>query len=237
MAVFAVVPVKRLSVSKRRLSGVLNPQERRLLTLAMLEDVLTALKASTAVQEIVVVSNDLNVQDVVDKLGVSYFAVDQSGLNPAIEEATKWCIRNHADSVLVVPADIPLVSAQDIDEIVTLGSEGKSVVLSPSTDGGTNTLFKCPPNLVPARFGIGSSAKHAKEAYNKGVCVKLHCSIGITTDIDSLEDLKKIFEVKNNTVTKRVLGQIGWTAGDERGIKPLMRQVKPQSFVAQKVRK
>jgi 2-phospho-L-lactate/phosphoenolpyruvate guanylyltransferase len=223
LAVFAVVPVKRLCFSKRRLSGVLNPQERRLLTLAMLEDVLTALKLSTAVQEIVVVSNDLNVQEVADKFGVSHFSVDQPGLNPAIEEATKWCIRNHADSVLVVPADIPLVSAQDIDEIVALGSEGKSVVLSPSTDGGTNALFKCPPNLVPARFGLGSSAKHAKEAYNKGVCVKLHYSIGIANDIDSSEDLKKIFEVENNTMSKRVLEQIGWTMSDKRYMKPLMK--------------
>ncbi len=43
MLVYAVVPVKGLGVSKERLSTVLSPQERKELTLAMLEDVLTAL--------------------------------------------------------------------------------------------------------------------------------------------------------------------------------------------------
>ena len=73
MAVFAVVPVKRLNVSKRRLSAVLNPEERSLLTVAMLEDVLAALKAST-VHETVVVSNDSVVREVADRFGFSYFS-------------------------------------------------------------------------------------------------------------------------------------------------------------------
>jgi len=57
LVVYAIVPVKRLGVSKRRLSKFLSSQERKVLTIAMLEDVLRALKASM-VSEIVVVSSD-----------------------------------------------------------------------------------------------------------------------------------------------------------------------------------
>ena len=57
MVVYAIVPVKRIGVSKRRLSESLSPQERKSLTVAMLEDVLKALKASV-VTKVLVVSND-----------------------------------------------------------------------------------------------------------------------------------------------------------------------------------
>jgi 2-phospho-L-lactate guanylyltransferase (CobY/MobA/RfbA family) len=61
LTLYAVVPVKKLGVSKRRLSTVFTPQERKQLTLAMLEDVLAALKAS-AVDKILVIGEDPRVQ-------------------------------------------------------------------------------------------------------------------------------------------------------------------------------
>ncbi len=98
LAVFAIVPAKKLDVSKRRLSSVLFPSERRSLTLAMLEDVLTALKASV-VDEIVIASDDPVIHEVADRFGVSYFSASAVGLNIAVEEATNWCVRKHADRV------------------------------------------------------------------------------------------------------------------------------------------
>ena len=44
MSVYAVVAVKGLGTSKKRLSSVLSLQERNELTLAMLEDVLSVLR-------------------------------------------------------------------------------------------------------------------------------------------------------------------------------------------------
>src|SRR5208283_379288 len=174
MFVYAVVPVKSLGASKNRLSSVLSPQERRQLTLAMLEDVLSALQTSV-VDDTVVVSNDLTVHDVVGKFGAMYLAQKTSGLNSAIEEATEWCLQEGAEAVLVLPADIPLLSPADVDRIVKLGNyEKQTVVLSPSYDGGTNSLFQSPLNLIRVCFGPRSFAKHIKEAQNKGVCVRFY---------------------------------------------------------------
>ena len=134
MFVYAVVPVKSLGASKNRLSSVLSPQERSQLTLAMLEDVLNALQTST-VNNTVVVSNDLTVHDVVDKFGAMYLVQKTSGLNSAIEEATEWCVKEGAEAILVLPADIPLLSSADVDRIVELGNcKEQTVVLSPSYD-------------------------------------------------------------------------------------------------------
>jgi 2-phospho-L-lactate/phosphoenolpyruvate guanylyltransferase len=207
MVVYAIVPVKRLGVSKRRLSKFLSPQERKFLTIAMLEDVLNTLKSS-AVSEIVVVSNDQNVRVIADRFGASFLSPNRYGLNPAVEEAVVWCLSNQADSVLVVPADLPLLSVMDVNHIVELGSTSKpAVVLSPSENGGTNALFQSPPNLIRMFYGPLSFAKHIKEAQNKGVSVKLHQSESLATDIDSAEDLGKLMKTTNNIASRKVLDQ------------------------------
>jgi 2-phospho-L-lactate guanylyltransferase (CobY/MobA/RfbA family) len=100
MAIFAVIPVKNLSISKKRLSSVFSPQERSMLTLAMLQDVLKALQQSV-VDDIVVIGNDDVVERMADKFGAFYIEANQDGLNPAIEEAVDWCVREQADWVLV----------------------------------------------------------------------------------------------------------------------------------------
>ncbi|MFB3887864.1 MAG: 2-phospho-L-lactate guanylyltransferase [Candidatus Bathyarchaeia archaeon] len=207
MAVFAVVPVKSLGVSKRRLSALLSPQERKLLTLAMLEDVVRVLQASV-VRETVVVSNDPDVHEVAARFGVRYLSAAHSGLNPAIEEATELCVQSQAESVLVIPADVPLLKPRDIDCTVGLGSDGETVVLSPSSTGGTNVLFRKPPNAIAANFGPRSFVNHFREARRRGLRVRFFYSVGTGTDIDSAEDLKKLFEVQNNTLSKHVLEQM-----------------------------
>jgi 2-phospho-L-lactate guanylyltransferase len=207
MFVYAVVPVKSLGASKKRLSSVLNPQERSQLTLAMLEDVLSALQTST-VDHTVVASNDLTVHDAVDKFGVMYLTQKTSGLNSAIEEATEWCMQEGAEAVLVLPADIPLLSPADVDRIVKLGKyEEQTVVLSPSYDGGTNALFQSPLNLIRVCFGSRSFAKHIKETQSKGVCLRLYYSRNVATDIDSAEDLSKLLKTESNIACRRVLDQ------------------------------
>ena len=208
--VFAIVPVKRLGVSKRRLSKFLSPKERKFLTIAMLEDVVGALKSST-IHEIVVVSSDPSVRMVADKFEVSFFSPSRNGLNPAIEEAIAWCMQKQADSVLVVPADIPLLSFEAVNKIVELGNcDGSTVVLSPSNDGGTNALFLKPPNILFANFGNRSFAKHFKQAQNKGISVKLHYSTSIVLDVDCEEDLLKLFESPIANNSKRFLEEIGF---------------------------
>ena len=71
MSVYAVVAVKGLDTSKKRLSSVLSPQERTQLTLAMLEDVLNALQTST-IDKIVIVSNDFSLRDFAGKFSAAH---------------------------------------------------------------------------------------------------------------------------------------------------------------------
>lgn len=206
MVVIAVVPVKGLSLSKKRLSAILSLQERRLLTAAMFEDVVTALKSST-VDKIAAISSDPIIRATANKFAVPCLSENRTGLNPIIEEATKWCTEMKSDSMLVLPADIPLVSPKDINKITEMGIDNASVVISPSKNGGTNALLRKPPNIIEARFGSNSFIRHLKEATRKYVSISIYCSKGIVCDIDFAEDLKYL-ENENATATSQVLNQI-----------------------------
>ena len=207
MSVYAVVPVKSPLKSKTRLSVVLSLQERQSLALFMLEDVLKALKSSV-VYQICVISSDVIVQALSNKSRVEYLPESQLGLNQAIMQATEWCIKNNAESIFVLPADIPLITQEDINQIVKLGSEKTSVVISPSANGGTNALFQKPPNLIPACFGLHSFMKHVNKATAKKISIKFYCSKRVTLDIDSLSDLKNFLSIKSQTMSRRFLEQI-----------------------------
>ena len=101
------------------------------------------------------------------------------------------------------------LNAKEINRIIQLAESGTvAVVLSQSRNGGTNALYQNPPRLIPACFGPGSFLNHIREAYERGVSIRLHFSPQLAADIDSAEDLTSLFETENNTVCKRVLQQI-----------------------------
>jgi len=210
VAIYAIIPVKNLADSKMRLSTVFTPQEREKLTLAMLEDVLKALKSSV-VDKIVIVAEDSQVQQAAKKFGAFYLFANGATLNSAVEETTSYCVKKGARSVLVLPADVPLINSKEIDRIIQLAKgHDSAVVLSPSRNWGTNALYQSPPKLIPACFGPESFLNHIREAYQKGISVTLHLSPELAADIDSVEDLKKLFKIQNTTCSKHFLEQMGF---------------------------
>jgi len=207
MSTFAIIPVKTLLESKKRLSVVLNPQERQTLTLAMLEDVLNAVKRSIVCQT-VVISSDSSVEELAKDFGVSYLRERKPELNQAVKQATEWCIQNKANSVLILPADIPLIIPEDINRIVKLGFKETAVVISPSQNGGTNALLQKPPDSIPTYFGPNSFSRHKTEALHRGIPTMVYRSKRVAMDIDSLKDLEELLKIKAQTASYKFLEQM-----------------------------
>ena len=205
--VFGIVPVKGLHESKMRLSTVLGPDRRRTLTRVMIENVLDALKES-AIKEVLVVSPDLSVREIADEHNVSFLRPKVAGLNPSLREAIEWCLKKNAESILILPADLPLASSEDVARLLDLGSEESIVVVAPSADGGTNALLLRPPNVIPVCFGPGSFYEHVKEALEKDVPLRFYFSQGVMLDVDSEDDLKKLLEFEGCAESKKVVTQI-----------------------------
>lgn len=204
MWVFTLVPVKKLSETKKRLSSILDAEERRDFALRMLLDVLKAISASR-VDRTVVISSDRDVERLSFNSGMTSLSDTGEELNRVLENATHWSVREGAQSVLILPADVPLVTSVDINRMVSLCSDGPSVAVSPSHRGGTNALMRNPPIVMRTLFGPESFKKHLDEASKLGIQAGIYKSPGLSLDIDLPEDLEFLFRLGEGTESQRFL--------------------------------
>ena len=210
---YVVIPVKPLSTSKMRLSRILSPLQRRSLVLAMLTDVLEAVSKSDVVDEAIVISGDERVWRVAEEFEASILPDQGWKLNESIVHATTLCVERGAESLLTLPADVPLVTPRDIHRMVLMASEERLVVLTPSRGGGTNALLRKPPNVIPPCFGEDSFKKHVEKAREKRVKVKVYDSPRLRLDVDTVEDLLAVMKFQAETRTHRLLRRMKFKLG------------------------
>jgi 2-phospho-L-lactate/phosphoenolpyruvate guanylyltransferase len=190
--VYAVVPVKDLAGTKSRLAPVLNPGARAGLTLYMMGRVVRALREA-GVGDVCVVSPDPVVLN--EALGRDAVPLLQrsQGLNPALEEGRARALAADASTLLVLPADLPLLEAGDVWAVLEAAGERPGVVLSPDgARSGTNGLLSRPPDALPFLFGPDSFEAHLRAARGRGldprICERPHLAF----DLDTADDLARL---------------------------------------------
>jgi 2-phospho-L-lactate/phosphoenolpyruvate guanylyltransferase len=198
MKTVAVIPIKGLYNAKTRLSSVLSPDERGELAREMLLHVLGALHASAAIDSIGVISQ------LPDELDLpSYVTIipqTEQGLNNLLEQGRHWAITENADALLVLFADLPLLTPDDITAMVHRGESANTVVLAPDRHGcGTNALLTHPAGLGRFAFGPSSFEAHTELAKSAGAQLQVYHSAGMSLDIDTLDDLAQldVYRVEN----------------------------------------
>jgi 2-phospho-L-lactate/phosphoenolpyruvate guanylyltransferase len=200
-----LVPVKNLTSAKQRMAAVLDQPSRTALAQAMLHDVLTALHNWKNHPRVAVVTSD----PYAIKLAGEYkFEIipdpDNPGETGAIEMATRVCVERGADSTLVIPADIPLIQAWELDEILKHAPAEGSVLVSAADGRGTNAAFRRPANLFPLRFGNDSFKPHHAAAQATGKPCILLTLPGIAVDVDNPPDLEELISLPGETRAQRV---------------------------------
>jgi 2-phospho-L-lactate guanylyltransferase len=194
MSVFAVVPVKDLLGTKSRLKPILNPGARAGLTLYMMGRVISALKEA-GVENVCVVSPDRIVLDSARERGAAPLSQESRGLNPALEEGRRWAMDRGASSLLVLPADLPLLDAEDVRAVLEGTGTEDAVVISPDgAHAGTNALLLHPPDALPFAFGPGSYEAHLRSARERGLTVRVRERPHLAFDLDTAEDLAHLDE-------------------------------------------
>ena len=203
-----LVPVKNLSAAKQRLAAVLDQPARTELAQTMLHDVVAALAAWRRRPACALVTSDPFALGLAREYD---FEIIPDPANPgetgAIEMATNLCVTRGIDSTLVIPADIPLIQASELDEILAHAPE-EGTVLAPAADGrGTNAAFRRPANLFPLRFGNDSFKPHLASAQATGKpCVVLQLP-SVSLDVDNPEDLQQLLAHPGETRTQSLLRQ------------------------------
>ena len=134
-----VVPMKPLRSAKSRLATALSGEERANLSLNMLARVLAAAVAHA--HQVWVVGGDGRVRGAASDLGATWAADGDTGLNATLEEAFGRAARQGL-SPMYLPADLPLLEADDVAGMIDASQAGQALTLSPaSRDGGTNGII------------------------------------------------------------------------------------------------
>ena len=200
-----LVPVKNLSGAKQRLAEVLDQPSRTKLAQAMLHDVLTTLRGWKNRPQVAVVTGDPYAVTLATEYGFEIIAdPDNPGETGAIEMATRVCVDRGVDSTLIIPADIPLIAAWELEEIMKNAPVAGSLLV-PAADGrGTNAALRRPADLFPLRFGNDSFKPHYAAAQATGEpCIVLNLP-GIAVDVDNPEDLEQLVSLPGETRAQRL---------------------------------
>ncbi len=208
MTIWAIVPVKPLRRGKSRLAETLSEDERAELNRQLLAHTVKTLKETPEITEVLVVSRDPKALAIAHDYNARTIREDGSPhLNTALERAAAVAKVYEAKGVLVLPADLPLISQEDIQKLLTVAHGHKRiVVITPDRHkNGTNALLVSPVGLIKYDYGEKSFERHCEEAREAGARLEICELPSIELDLDLPEDLELVAE------------EINFTFGEARG--------------------
>lgn len=191
MTIWAIVPVKPLRRGKSRLAEVLSEDERTRLNRMFLERTLQVLGATPGIGQKLVVSRDPAALAIAREFNARTLLEDGAQLlNLALERATAVAQAYGARGVLILPADIPLSTREDIQLVLQAARRHPSITIVPDRrEDGTNALLVVPPGRFKYQYGPGSFHIHCQLARQSGMHVEVLRSPNLELDLDTPEDL------------------------------------------------
>jgi 2-phospho-L-lactate guanylyltransferase len=197
-----VIPVKQLGRAKLRLSERLLPADRRRLNLAMLADVL---RATEKWHSRLIVTDDPDAEAVGIAFGCFLVADRGLGLNDALAAGTDAAVELGAATVLVLPSDVPLVTA---DDVAALFGYPEHVVVASSADGGTNALLRRPPDAILPSFGARSAEAHRRAAEDASLECRVLQLGSLRLDVDRYSDLVELSRVGTERESAKLAAEL-----------------------------
>ena len=207
MPTTVLIPVNRLNRAKGRLAALLEPAERSELVRRSLAAVLAAVEE--AGMEAVVLTSDEGVRAEVP-VGVRVLGEDPElrGLSPQIERAAEGL---RVDELLILHADLPLVTAEALRDLVAQAPPAASATLVRPGDGGTNAMLLRPPGRFPLAYGRGSGDLHESAAREAGLAVQRADVPALALDLDTPSDVRVLLSTAGGRASEagRYLVEIG----------------------------
>lgn len=218
-----IVPVKPFNEGKSRLAACISPQQRRALNHELLTRTLAAINQAHLDAEILVVSRDTNALAMAERAGCHALTEEslpytaslprrgtappspppsscspndtdsEPQLNAALTQAARYAATHGATKVLVLPTDMPNLTAEDVRTMASPSNRDPQITIAPSRDGGTNALLLQPGQAIPFAFGPDSFQRHRHLAAEAGIPVRVVQSDSLLFDIDLPEDYQLAF--------------------------------------------
>lgn len=194
--------MKQLKNTKLRLKKILNEDERARLSGALLRKVLQELERSEISGTIVVYggkAEELTSPDY-SKITVISESKENGGVNSAVNDGIALISRfDHDPEVLLLPSDLPYISAGAINNVIDLLGSYDLVINPSSRKDGTNLLAFRLSNVIPLHYDQNSYDNHLKEAKLRNLNFISIEKEEFLQDLDDQEDLDFVMEKTNNS--------------------------------------
>jgi len=124
--------------------------------------------------------------------------------------ATAWCEQCGYDTTIVVPADIPLITSDELHRVLDAAPH-EGVVFVPAYDRrGSNCILRRPAAIIPLRFGNDSFLPHCEAMKRTGKELIILEMPGIGLDIDNPHELELLVQREGDTHAQRLLRSWGF---------------------------
>src|SRR5262249_12949419 len=116
----AILPVKRRANAKQRLAGFLTAAQRVTLARVMFEEMIEKVMRARGIDRIVVATSDESAAAHAHGLGLTvYEESEQRGHSHSADRAALRAMEEGADTVLLLPIDVPLVTVAELELLAT----------------------------------------------------------------------------------------------------------------------
>ncbi len=181
MRLAVLVPVKRFTAAKGRLTGVLSADDRARLAEWMASGVLDVVAEIPTF----VACDDDQVAAWAERMGARVIWGAGLGLNGAVDDGVDHIAASGFDQILVSHADIALP-----DALLDVACEGSITLVPDRRHDGTNVMSFPATHRLRAAYGGGSFTRHLEQALAFAeVPVQVRCDPQLSLDLDTARDL------------------------------------------------
>jgi len=213
MDIWALIPVKSLLDSKRRLARLLPAEQRAALIRGLLLHELNVLRQVSAIDNVLVISSDPTVWRTARQNSALVEEERESrGLNVAVARGVAAATEMGASAVLILPVDLPFITVSDVNLMINTGlgkiRRNLDHAVTPANNGflsidqldsvmaicsdregeGTNAIFLNSAQEFTFHFGPRSFESHIQEAQERGITARVVSAPGLSFDLDNEND-------------------------------------------------
>jgi len=197
MSVWLVAPMKSLREGKSRLAPALDPVRRRAFLERMLLRTLERAAIFPGLERTLLVSGCSETRTCAAEFGAQVLEERACvGLNGALRQAQLAVRHLGASRMLVVPCDLPLLEAEDLQRLAAAGSAHSVGIAPDRARQGTNGLCLEASLEFAFSFGPGSFLHHLAHVRQLGMQGIAVACAGLAFDVDLPEDLVHLGELE-----------------------------------------
>lgn len=130
-------------------------------------------------------------------------------LNRAVVQAQALAAEGGAEALLIVPADLPLIRADDLVAVLEAAATAQAVIAPDRAGNGTNALLIAPPVAIEPSFGEASFERHRALAEAADLNLAVVERLGLGLDLDTPADVALLLATDQESPAARLLRELG----------------------------